>query len=104
MKTGNTQKNKINQSIEQSNDIKMKKTRRFYQNARGLKSKVDSIMKAFSDYQPMLICLVETHLKKEEKIKILGYSNIFCNDGSGNSGSIMLAANENIRTVTLEVA
>ena len=34
----------------------------FYQNVRGLKSKVVSIMERFSDYQPILICLVETHL------------------------------------------
>ena len=77
MKTEKTQKNKINKRIEQINEI-TKKTRRskkiknaltnskvFYQNIRGLKSKVDSIMETFSDYQPMLIYLVETHLQKE---------------------------------------
>ena len=30
-------------------------------------------METISDYQPMLICLVETHLEKEEE---LGYQNI----------------------------
>ena len=75
----------------------------FYQNVRGLKSKVDSIMETISDYQPILICLVETHLEKEE-IRIPEYSQIFCNDRSGNSGGIMLAVKENIRTVTIEVA
>ena len=52
----------------------------FYQNIRGLKSKVDSIMETISDYQPILICLVETHLQKEEEIRIPGYSQIFHND------------------------
>ena len=65
----------------------------FYQNKelksiRELKSKVDSIMETISDYQSILICLVETHLQKEEEIKIPGYSQIFCNDRSGNSGGI----------------
>ena len=41
---------------------------------------------------------------KEEEIRIPGYSQILRNDRSGNSGSIMLAVKENIRTVTLEVA
>ena len=63
----------------------------FYQNVRGLKSKADSIMETISDYQPILICLVKTHLQKEEEIRIPGYSQIFCNDRSGNSGGIMLA-------------
>ena len=83
MKTEKTQKNKINKRIEQINEITKKKTRRskkiknaltnlkvFFQNIRGLKSKVDSIMETFSDYQPILIYLVETHLQKEEGIRI----------------------------------
>ena len=45
-------------------------------------------METISDYQSILICLVETHLQKEEEIKIPGYSQIFCNDRSGNSGGI----------------
>ena len=114
MKTEKT-KNKASQRIDQNNEMK-KKTKRskkiknaltnfevFQQNVRGLKSKVDYIMETISDYQPILICLVETHLQKEE-IRIPGYCQIFRNDRSGNSGGIMLALKENIRTVTLEVA
>ena len=61
-------------------------------------------METISDYKPILICLVETNLQKEEGIRIPGYSQIFFNERSGNSGSIMLAVKENVRTVTLEVA
>ena len=65
-----------------SNEIKMKKTRRskkvknalmnlkvFYQNVKGLKSRMETI----SDFQPMLICSVETHLQKKEENRIPGY-------------------------------
>ena len=103
-------KNKINQRIEQNNEIKKKKARQskkiknaltnfnvFYQNVRGLKSKLDSTMETFSDYQPTLICLVEAQLQKEEEIWKPGYSQIFCNVRSRNSGGIMLAVKENIR-------
>ena len=38
----------------------------------------------------MLICLVETHLHKEEEIMIPGYGQIFHNDRSANSGDIMV--------------
>ena len=61
-------------------------------------------METISDYQPILICLVETHLQKEEEIRIPGYSQIFRNDRPGNSGGIMLVVKENIKTVTSEVA
>ena len=61
-------------------------------------------METISDYQPILICLVETHLQKEEEIRVPGYRQIFRNDRSQNSGGIMLEMKENIRIVTLEVA
>ena len=61
-------------------------------------------METISDYQPISICLVETHLQKEEEIRIPGYSQIFRNDRSGNSGGILLVVKENIKTFTLEVA
>ena len=61
-------------------------------------------METISDYQAKLIYLVETQLQKEEEIRIPGYSQIFYNDRSENSGGIMLAVKENIKTVTLEAA
>ena len=65
MKTEKKQnnKNKINQIIEQNNEIKkrskmiknaLRNFKVFYQNVRGLKSKVDSIIETISDYQPIL--------------------------------------------------
>ena len=60
-------------------------------------------METITDCQPILICLVETHLLKEEEIRMPGYSQIYCNDRSGNCGGIMLAVKENKKTVTLEV-
>ena len=76
----------------------------FYQNVRGLKSKVELLTETVSDYQAMLICLVEKHLQKEEEVKTLGYSQIFRSDRSINSGGIILAVKENSRIVTLEIA
>ena len=57
-------------------------------------------METISEYQSILIRLVETHLQKEEEIRIPEYYQIFRNVRSRNNGGIMLALMENIRTVT----
>ena len=75
----------------------------YYQNVRGIKSKIDSLIELVDDFDPTIICLVETHLLKEEEIKIEGYSTIFRNDNTVNSGGILIAVKDNIKTVTLEV-
>ena len=31
------------------------------------------------DYQPALVCIVETHMQKEEEIQIPGYSLVYRN-------------------------
>ena len=36
----------------------------FYQNIRGIKSKVDSLTETVDDIIPTIICLVETHAKR----------------------------------------
>ena len=45
----------------------------FYQDIRGIKSKVDSLTETVNDTIPTIICLVETHMLKEEEIRIPGY-------------------------------
>ena len=45
----------------------------YYQNVQGLKSKLDALQEMIDDYQPSLVCIVETHKQKEEEIHILGY-------------------------------
>ena len=32
------------------------------------------------DYQPALVCIVETHMQKEEEIQIPGYSLVYRNE------------------------
>ena len=48
---------------------------------RRLKSKIDELDEAVDDCIPNLTYLVETHLAKEEQIKIPGY-RIYRNDGT----------------------
>ena len=74
----------------------------YYQNFRGLKSKIDFLAKTIDDYKQTLICLVETQLSKEKQIQIPGYK-IFRNDGTNNSRGILIAINEKLKTIVVEV-
>ena len=49
------------------------------------------------DYQPALVCIVETHMQKEEEIQIPGYSLVYCNDRSADSGGILIGVRDNIK-------
>ena len=54
--------NKIRQSTKRKNASTNFKL--FSYSVRGLNSKVDSLLESISEYQPMLIYLVETNLQK----------------------------------------
>ena len=69
--------------------IALKKSKIYYQNIRGLKSKLDSQEETIDGYQPALVCIVETELKKEE-----GYSLVHRNDRSTNSGGILIGVRD----------
>ena len=55
------------------------------------------------DYQPALVCIVETHMQKEEEIQIPGYSLVYRNDRSANSGGILIGVRDNIKNISLEL-
>ena len=52
------------------------------------------------DYQPALVCIVETHMQKEEEIQMPGYSLVYRNDRSANSGGMLI---DNITNISLEL-
>ena len=55
------------------------------------------------DYEPALVSIVETHTQKEEEIQIPGYSLVYCNDRSANSGGILIGVRDNIKNISLEL-
>ena len=70
---------------------------------RGLKSKTDALDEAIDDNKLNLICLVETHLAKEEQIAIPGY-RIYRNDGMKSSKGILIAVRNSIKNISIEVS
>ena len=55
------------------------------------------------DYQPALVCIVETHMQKEEEIQMPGYNLVYCNDRSANSGGILIGVRDNVKNSSLEL-
>ena len=55
------------------------------------------------DYEPALVCIVETYMRKEEEIQIPGYSLVYYNDRSANSGGIPIKVKDNIKNISLEL-
>ena len=94
-------KRKIRRSKKTKNTLKDFKI--FYQTTRGLKPKTDALDEVIDDYKPNLICLVKTHLAKEEQIGIPGY-RIYKNDGTKNSKGILIAVRNNIKNMSVEVS
>ena len=91
--------------VRRSKRIKnaLKNFKIYYQNVRGLKSKLDSLQEMIDDYQPALVCIVETHMQKEEEIQIHGYSLVYRNDRSANSGGMLIGVRDNIKNISLEL-
>ena len=74
-----------------------------YVNIRGLKSKVNSLVDTIAEKYPPVICLVETHLAKEDTISIEGYDLIFRNDSTSDSEGILTACENRLRSITVQV-
>ena len=53
------------------------------------------------DYQPSLVCIVETHMQKEEEIQISGL--VYRNDRSANNGGIIIGVRDKIKHISLEL-
>ena len=98
---------KLKKSIKKDQEIKKDENtlwdfKIYYQNVIRLKSKIDSLAETIDNYEPTLICLVKTHLKKEEKIQIPGYK-FFRNDSTTNSRGILIAIKGKLKTIVVEV-
>ena len=102
---------KINKKVLQKKRVRkpkiiknaLKNFKIYYQNVRGLKSKLDSLQEMIDYYQPSLVCIVETYMQKQEEIQIQGYSLVCDNDRSANSGRTLVGVRDNIKNISLEL-
>ena len=106
----NKKNNKKREKAEKLKKQKVKKIKNpfkdfkiFYQNVKGLNSKIDKLEEAIDDYKPDLICLLETHLAKEDQIGILGY-RIYRNYGTKNRKGILIPVRNSIKTMAVEIS
>lgn len=94
----------------------MKQLSIFYQNVRGLKSKLPSLQIIAAEYCPSVICIVETHLSENDPnfsqndtnegdsnlFQIQGY-NVIRNDRNGLGGGCLIAYKEVMKTLVTEL-
>ena len=74
----------------------------YYVNIRGIKSKIESLQEIVEEKKPDIIALVETHLEKEEQLKIEGY-HIIRKDRNSEGEGVMLAMKERYRDAYVEM-
>ena len=99
------------------NKNELKQLTIFYQNVRGLKSKLPSLQIIAAEYCPSIICIVETHLSENDPdfaqwsedvegdqslFQIEGY-NVIRNDRNGSGGGCLIAYKKELRTLITEV-
>ena len=58
----------------------------FYNNVRSIKNKKESFKEIVEYKKPHIICLVETHLDKDEVINFEGYVTYIKNKSKGKGG------------------
>ena len=73
----------------------------YYVNIRGIKSKLVSINRILLDHKPQVVCITETHLEQNEKIKIEGYE-LYYNDNKKGKGGIIIGVREELKNITIE--
>ena len=85
-----------------TNENKLRQMTLYYVNIRGIKSKIESLQEIVEEKKPDIIALVETHLEKEEQLKIEGY-HIIRKDRNSEGGGVMLAMKERYRDAYVEM-
>ena len=82
---------------------KLKNCKTMFLNIRGLKSKLSAVNELLETENPTMMCLVETHLKKEDDIGFDGYT-LFRNEReSKDGGGILVAIKNELKNVAVEV-
>ena len=81
-------KRKIRRSLK--NKVHYKNFGIYYNNIRGIKSKIETLKEIIQDKQSTIICIAETHLSETDDIKIEGYE-IYRNDRNNKGGGVLIA-------------
>jgi exonuclease III len=76
----------------------MKKFTVWYQNIRGIKSKMESLTEKIEEHEPTVFCITETHLGDKEPFEMEGYK-IYRNDRDREGGGTIIAVNEAIQNI-----
>ena len=74
----------------------------YYNNIRGVKSKINSLRSIIKERRPEMIVLVETWLEDKEEFMIEGYTP-YRNNRNANGGGVVIAVKNNLKHITKKV-
>ena len=74
----------------------------YYNNIRGIKSKMASLQDIINEYDPHVICINETHLGQDEGINIKGYK-VFYNNKKEGRGGIVIGIKNKFKHLSIEI-
>ena len=77
---------------------KLQKFGVMYQNIRGIKSKLDSLMEKLEELEPTLFCISETHLLDTEELQIDGYE-LYRTDRDNVSGGVLIGVRNELEGI-----
>ena len=75
----------------------------YYNNIRGVKSKINTLEEIIKDVNPHIICLTEAHLGKDENIIVDNYTFIHNNNKEGKGGVSIWLRND-IKHMCIEIS
>ena len=74
-----------------------------YQNVRGIKSKMESLLDKIDEIEPTIFCITEAHLLPTEEVKVEGY-RIYPNFRDNYGGGLLIGVRKELEKVTTVVA
>ena len=77
---------------------KLKKFKVWFQNVRGIKSKLESLRDKIDEVRPTVIGITETHLLGDEKVEIDGYE-IYPNGRDNSGGGVLIAVRKELEKI-----
>ena len=80
----------------------LKNFKLYYNNLRGINSKLHSLHEILDNYKPHLVCITETKLDTDEKVDIEGYEFTHKNNKKGQGGIIIGVRKEMEHLMTVD--
>ena len=97
-------RSKINKKVRRGKKVKncLSKFKIYYNNSRGISSKLHSLSDCILSTKPHIVCITETKLDTDEKVEIEGYTVVPKNNKKGKGG-ILIGIRKDLDHLMIEI-